>query len=324
MHGNGNSQTVLVTGGAGFIGSHLIDALLARGDRVICLDNFNDYYNPAQKRANITEHLNHPNYMLVEGDLRDAACVHGLFEKHRPQRVAHLAAMAGVRYSIERASLYADVNVQGTINMLEAARRHPPENFVNASTSSVYGATERTPFTEDQPCDQPLAPYPATKRAAEMLAYAFHNMFGLPITSVRFFTVYGPRVRPDMMAYMVMDAIINDQEIVVYNDGELHRDWTYVDDIVQGVVAALDKPLGCEVINIGRGQPVRLGDFVDIIEELVGKQARVKSLPAPASEPPITFASIDKARDLLGYQPHTSVPEGLMHTWHWYRKFHNL
>lgn len=322
--GFSSSETVLVTGGAGFIGSHLVDRLLARGDRVICLDNFNDYYNPAQKRANVVEHLKNVNYTLIEGDLRDVSCVIQLFEKYRPARVAHLAAMAGVRYSIEHASLYADVNVQGTINMLEAARRHGVENFVNASTSSVYGDTEQTPFTEDQPCDRPLAPYPATKRAAELLAYAFHNMFGLNVTSVRFFTVYGPRARPDMMAYMVMDAIVNDKEIVVYNDGELHRDWTFVDDIIQGVVAALDKPLGCEVINIGRGQPVRLGDFVDIIEELVGREARVKSLPAPASEPPITFASVEKARSLLNYQPHTSVPEGLKHTWDWYRKFHNL
>ncbi len=319
-----NSDTVLVTGGAGFIGSHLVDHLLARRERVIVLDNLNDYYNPAQKRANIVEHLKNPNYTLIEGDLRDAVCVNRLFEEYRPARVAHLAAMAGVRYSIERASLYTDVNVQGTINMLEAARKHGVENFINASTSSVYGATEHTPFTEDQPCDQPLAPYPATKRAAEMLAYAFHNMFGMNITSVRFFTVYGPRVRPDMMAFMVMDAIVKDKEVVVYNNGELYRDWTFVDDIIQGVVAALDKPLGSEVINIGRGEPVRLADFVEIIEELTGKEARIKHLPAPASEPPITFASVDKARRLLGYQPHTSVPQGLKHTWDWYREFHNL
>jgi UDP-glucuronate 4-epimerase len=316
-------KTILVTGGAGFIGSHLVDKLLARGDRVIVLDNFNDYYDPKFKRANVVEHLKHPDYTLVEGDLRDQPLVSRLLEENRPLIVAHLGAMAGVRYSIERAPLYNDVNVQGTTYLLDAARKAGVENFVFASTSSIYGETDQTPFREDQSTDRPLAPYPATKKSGEVMAHAFHNMFGLNVTALRFFTVYGPRVRPDMMAYMVMDRIVNGQEITVYNGGELHRDWTFVEDIVQGVVAACDHPLGYEVINIGRGQPVRLGDFVDIIQEMVGKPAIVKSVEAPPSEPAITFASIEKAQRLLGYQPHTSIREGLAATWEWYQTLGN-
>ncbi len=315
---------ILVTGGAGFIGSHLVDALLARGERVVCLDNFNDYYNPAQKRANIAEHLHHPAYTLVEGDIRDGEGMLRLFDEHRPRQVAHLAALAGVRYSIERAALYTEVNVQGTIHLMEAARRFGVETFILASTSSVYGAANKVPFIETQPCDRPLAPYPATKCAAEVLAYSFHNLFGLNVTVLRLFTVYGPRVRPDMMAYMVMDSIVHDREINVFDKGELRRDWTYVDDIIRGIVAAIDHPLGYEVMNIGRGQPVRLGDFIDIIEGMVGKKARVHSVPAPASEPPITYASIEKATRLLGYQPQTSIQEGLAKTWTWYQTFHRL
>jgi UDP-glucuronate 4-epimerase len=319
-----SDQTTLVTGGAGFIGSHLVDVLLARGERVICLDNFSDYYNPAIKRHNITAHLRHPNYVLVEGDIRDRTLVMQVFEQYRPARVAHLAAMAGVRYSVERAPLYVDVNLQGSIHLLDAAREYGVQNFVQASTSSIYGATDQFPFREDQPTDRPLAPYPATKKACEVMGYAYHNMFGLNFTALRFFTVYGPRVRPDMMAYTVMESILHEKEITVYGPPDMHRDWTYVDDIVSGVVAALDTPLGYEIINIGRGEPVRLADFVDIIQELVGKPARIKTVPAPPSEPPITYANVDKARRLLGYQPHTSIREGLRHTWAWYQAIEHL
>ncbi|HEC24157.1 MAG TPA: SDR family NAD(P)-dependent oxidoreductase [Chloroflexi bacterium] len=314
-----HNQTTLITGGAGFIGSNLTDALLERGERVICLDNFSDYYDPARKQANVAPHLENPNYTLVRGDLRDRDLIMRLFEEHRPTRVAHLAALAGVRASIEQATLYVEVNVQGTIHLMDAARQTGVENFVMASTSSIYGKTDRIPFREDQPTDRPLAPYPATKKACEVMGHAYHNMFGLNFTALRFFTVYGPRVRPDMMAYIVMDRIVHDQEITLYNQGDMYRDWTYVDDVIQGIVAALDTPLGYEVINIGRGEPIRLGDFVAIIEELVGKPARLNMQPAPLSEPPLTFACVDKAKALLGYQPHTSIREGLARTWAWYQ-----
>jgi len=314
-----SDQVMLVTGGAGFIGSHLVDALLRRGDRVVCLDNFNDYYSPANKRDNIARQLDRPHYSLVEGDIRDRDLVQRVFAEHQPTHIAHLAAMAGVRYSIERAPLYVDVNVQGTINLLDSARETGIDNFVFASTSSIYGATTDVPFTETQSTDLPLAPYPATKKAGEVMGYAYHNMFGLNFTALRFFTVYGPRVRPDMMAYMVMDRILKQEPITLYDNGEMHRDWTFVDDIISGVVAALDKPLGYEIMNIGRGEPVYLRDFVEIIEDLVGEKAIITPHPAPASEPPITYASTEKAQQLLGYQPHTSIGDGLKATWQWFQ-----
>ncbi len=312
-------RPTLISGGAGFIGSHLAGALLARGGRVICVDNFNDYYPPAQKRANIADYLDNPRFTLIEADIRDRGRMLEVVSIHQPGQIAHLAAMAGVRYSIERAALYADVNIQGTIHLMDAARQCGVENFVFASTSSVYGATDQIPFVESQTTDGPLAPYPATKKAAEVMGYAYHNMFGLNFTAVRFFSVYGPRGRPDMMPYIVIDRTVKGEPITLYNDGEMHRDWTYIDDIVSGVVAALDRPLGYGVINLGRGEPVRMGDFVAIIEELVGKKALIEGRPAPASEPPITFASIDRARQMLGYAPQTSVREGLAKMWAWYR-----
>ncbi len=318
------SVTTLITGGAGFIGSHLADALLARGETVVCVDNFDSYYDPARKRANVAAQLAHPHYVLAEADICDGDAMSAVFQQHRPQRVAHLAALAGVRASIEQAARYAEVNLIGSVRVLDAARAVGVQNFVQASTSSVYGDTTDIPFHEDQPTDQPLAPYPASKKAAEVMAHAYHNMFRVPITVLRFFTVYGPRVRPDMMAYMVMDRIVRSQEITVFDNRELRRDWTYVDDIIQGVVAALDRPAGFEVMNIGRGEPVRLADFIDIIQGLVGQPARLKIVPTPASEPPVTYASVEKAARLLGYKPATSIREGLARTWEWYQQSHNL
>lgn len=314
-----SARATLITGGAGFIGSHLADALLRRGERVICLDNFDPYYSPARKRRNIAACLANPRFALVEGDIRDRALLEHLVDEHRPQRIAHLAAMAGVRYSIERAPLYVDVNLQGTVNVLDAARRGAVEHVVFASTSSIYGRAEVIPFSEDLPTDRPLAPYPAPKKAAEVMGHAYHNMFGLGFTALRLFTVYGPRVRPDMMAYTVVDSIVRGQPIALFDGGlNLHRDWTYIDDIIQGVVAALDAPPGYEVFNLGRGEPVRLLDFVTTIEELTGRKALIEAQPTPPSEPPITYASIEKARHLLGYQPHTSIRQGLAATWAWY------
>lgn len=312
-------RTTLITGGAGFIGSHLTGALLARGERVVCFDNFSNFYNPARKRQNVATYLEHPHYHLVEGDVQNRELVMHVAGQFHPQRIVHLAALAGVRPSIEQAPHYIEVNVNGAIHVMDVARTYDVENFIFASTSSLYGATDQIPFHEDQPTDKPLAPYPATKKAGEVMGHAYHNMFGINFTILRFFTVYGPRVRPDMMAYMVMDRIIKGEEITLYNNGDMYRDWTYVDDIVRGIVAALDKPLGYEIINIGRGEPVRLGDFVDVIQELVGKKARLKMLPAPLSELPITYASIDKARRLLDYEPRVSIREGLEKTWQWYQ-----
>jgi UDP-glucuronate 4-epimerase len=286
---------------------------------VICLDNFDPYYDPARKRQNIAAQLTHPNYVLVEGDICDRELVMAAFAEYHFDRVAHLAALAGVRASVERAALYAQVNLGGSINVLDAAHQSGVANFVQASTSSIYGDTDQVPFREDQPADHPLAPYPATKKASEVMCYAYHHLFGMNINVLRFFTAYGPRVRPDMMVYQVMDSIIHDRKITLFEPEVMRRDWTYIEDIIEGVIAGLDRPLGYEVLNIGRGEPVNLGEFVDIIEGLTGQRARIKTASAPPSEPHVTFASIEKARRLIGYQPHVPIQDGLGRTWAWYQ-----
>jgi UDP-glucuronate 4-epimerase len=313
-------MSILVTGAAGFIGSHLTETLLKRGEDVVAIDNFNDYYDPARKRANVAAFKDHPKLRLYEEDIRNTEAIAQIFAQHKPRAVAHLGAYGGVRYSIGRAKLYTDVNIVGTINLLEAARQTETEIFVFASTSSVYGHTTQLPFIETDPCNLPLAPYPASKKAGEVLGYTYHNLHQMNFTAVRFFSVYGPRGRPDMMPFMVTDRIVKGEEIKLFDAGQMKRDWTYIDDIISGVIAALERPLGYEIINLGRGVPVLMADFVDIIEELVGQEAILSTPPAPPSEPKITFGNIDKAGQLLDYQPQTSVVNGLARLWAWYQK----
>lgn len=311
-------MTVLVTGGAGFIGSHLARRLLETNQRVVILDNFNDYYDPALKRANIAQLAG--KAVVIEGDVRDEQLVARIFQEHDVQRVAHLAAMASVRYSAERARLYADVNTTGSVTLMEAARRHGVEVFVLASTSSVYGNAQRIPFVEDDPPDWPLAPYPASKRAAELYAHSFHHLFGLNVTTLRFFNVYGPQGRPDMMPLKVIDSILNNQPVTIYDGGDLERDWTYIDDTVNGIAAALERPLGYAIINLGYGAPLSLTQFIQIYEELIGKTAILRSVAAPLTEPRITYCDNTRARNLLGFDPKVDIRTGLERTWAWYRQ----
>jgi UDP-glucuronate 4-epimerase len=318
-----SEKTILVTGAAGFIGSHTAEGFLRQGYRVVGLDNFNDYYDPSRKRSNIEEIKATPEadrFLLVEGDICDRELVKSLYDEHDFTAVVHLAAMAGVRASIERPGLYFHVNVDGTLNLLEEAREHETGNFVFASTSSAYGLTEQIPFVETDGCNTPVSPYAASKRAAELLAFTFHHLHGLNVTAVRFFTVYGPRGRPDMMAYKVLDSIDSGREIPLYNGGQMHRDWTYVDDIVSGVVAAAERPLGWEVINLGRGEPVLLKEFVDYLETVSGKTANMVSTPMLAADVMYTFADISKAARLLDYDPKVSVKEGIDLFWDWYQR----
>lgn len=311
---------ILVTGAAGFIGSHTAIRLLERGDRVVGLDNLNDYYDPARKHANleVVQRTTPGQFQFIKGDIRDRQLVDQLFQEHRFDAVAHLAAMAGVRVSVEDPWLYYDVNLTGTLNLLNAAQRHGKPNFVFASTSSAYGRTERVPFVEDDAADRPLAPYPASKRAAELLGFSYHHLFGMNFTALRFFTVYGPRGRPDMMAYMVLDSMRNGAQLPLYNGGNMHRDWTFIDDIVSGVVAACDRQLGYEIINLGRGEPVLLKDFVDNIQKLSGKPANFIDKPMMDADISYTYANIDKARRLLDYAPKVSVEEGVRRFYEWY------
>ena len=317
-------MTTLVTGGAGFIGSHVAAELLARGENVVVIDNFNDYYDPAIKRANAARLREYASFSLVEGDVRDAPLVERVFAEQGVTRVAHLAALAGVRASVNQPRLYLDVNLTGTLNLLEAAKQADVEQFVLASTSSVYGRTEILPFVETDTADRPLAAYPASKRAAELLAHTYHNLVGMPVTALRFFNVYGPAGRPDMMPWRLLEAAQTGEPIKLFNGGDIHRDWTYIADTVAGVLAALDTPLGYEIINLGCGAPISLIDFVEIIEAYAGKAINTVSVPTPPSDPPITYCNNEKARELLGFAPTVSIGDGLRRTWEWYRDYRGL
>ncbi len=311
-------RTILLTGAAGFIGSHVAERLLARGDTVVGLDNFNAYYDPTQKRDNAALLLRLPGFSLCEGDIRDESLLRRLFSQHRFSAVVHLAAMAGVRASVEAPDHYFDVNLGGTLRLLEAGRRNGKPNFVFASTSSAYGRTEKIPFRETDSTARPLAPYPASKIACELLGHAYHHGHGMDFTALRFFTVYGPRNRPDMLPFLALESIRTGRELTLYQGGAMWRDWTYVDDIVDGVVRACDVRLGYEVINLGRGEPVLLSDYVDELSRLAGKRPNWVSAPMPAADVPMTFANIDKARRLLGYAPKTSMRDGVAEFYKWY------
>ena len=327
------SKTILVTGAAGFIGSHVAQQFLERGDVVVALDNLNDYYSPERKAANIEEVRVlgaakgfAENLHFVKADLRDRSALRELFEQHQFDAIVNLAAMAGVRVSLDDPQLYYDVNCAGTLNLLDGATGRltgkKPEkqtSFVLASTSSAYGNTKIMPFVESDPCNEPLAPYAASKRAAELLLYSYHFNYKVPATVLRFFNVYGPRGRPDMMAYKVLDSIFSGKPVPYYNGGQMHRDWTFVDDISSGVVAACDHPQQFEVINLGRGLPVLLADFVVLLENLAGGKAVLVPEKAPDADIPYTFADISKAQRLLAYNPQVTVEEGCRRLWDWYR-----
>lgn len=314
---------VLVTGAAGFIGSHASVALLRRGDRVTGLDNLDPYYDPARKRANlaeIAEEVPGAAFELVEGDVRDRALMTRLFGERRFDAVVHLAAMAGVRASVADPVKYYDVNLGGTLTLLDAARVHACRCFVYASTSSVYGATTRVPFREDDPADRPLAPYAASKRAAELLGHAYHHLHGLRFTALRFFTVYGPRGRPDMLTYRLIDAIRTGKPLDLYDGGRMTRDWTFVGDTVQGIVGAVDAELGYEVINLGRGEPVLVTRYLDAFQRVTGRVVPYREAPRPEADVDVTHADITKAQKLLGYAPSVGVEEGARRTVEWYQK----
>ena len=309
---------ILVTGAAGFIGSNLANKLLLRGDEVVGFDNFNDYYDVSKKRRNAERLSQHPKFTMIEADLRDRPGIFDLFQREKFDAVAHLAAMAGVRNSVEHPELYVEVNYLGTQHLMDASRAYDVGNFVFASTSSIYGDTQVIPFIESDPCNQPLQPYAAAKRAAEMLGYTYNYLYGLNFTATRFFTVYGPNGRPDMMAYLLADSIRHGRQIPYYNNGEMWRDWTYVDDITDGLVLAVDQPLGYEILNFGRGEPVHLKTFVDYMETVAGGKANLIEKPKMAADMVKTYADISKATRLLGYRPTISLKEGVEAFWHWY------
>jgi UDP-glucuronate 4-epimerase len=310
---------VFVTGAAGFVGSRLSRRLLDRGDTVVGFDNLNDYYDRKHKDRHLADLLPDKNFHFIEGDLRDAPLLLKLFKEKPPQAVAHLGAMANVRYSVENPLIYGEVNTQGSVNLLDAARQVGKPTCVLASTGSVYGANTPVPFDEDAPAVQPLAPYPASKRAMELFAHTYAHLWKLPVTTLRFFNVYGPHGRPDMMPWQWTLKILAGETLTLYGAGKLKRDWTYVDDILDGFIAAIDRGLACETLNLGCGNPVENLEFVKILEDLLGKTAKIVDAPTPPSEPLITYANVAKAKRLLGYEPKVRVREGLSRFVEWLR-----
>jgi UDP-glucuronate 4-epimerase len=310
---------LLITGGAGFIGSHLADRRLAKGDRVVVLDDFNEFYDPAVKRGNVAAHRANGAYRLVEGDIRDGALLQRLFEQESFDAVLHLAARAGVRPSLTQPVLYEEVNVIGTLRLLEAAIGRGKPRFLFASSSSVYGINSRLPFSEEDPITLPISPYAATKRAAELHVFTFHHLHGLEAVCLRFFTVYGPRQRPEMAIARFIRCLEEGRPIPFYGDGGSRRDYTYIEDIVDGVEAALSAPLSFEIINLGGAHPVTLADLVRALESVTGKPAILDRQPDQPGDVPATYAAVEKAQRLLGFQARVPLEEGLRRSVEWYR-----
>jgi len=311
-------MNILLTGGAGFIGSSVADRLLNEGHTVVCLDNFDTYYNPERKRENTERARLSPRYHSYEADIRDARVVHRLFSDHRFDAVIHLAARAGVRPSVQDPALYFDVNVQGTLVLLEAMRQWGVKKMVFASSSSVYGDSATPPFAEEKAVDRPLSPYAASKRSAELLCHTYHHLYGLDIFCLRFFTVYGPRQRPEMAISQFTDKILHGQAITVFGDGSTARDYTYIDDIVNGIIRSVERVKGYEIINVGGADPISLAGLIGVIERAVGREALIERFPMQPGDVQRTYADINKARQLLGYEPAVRVDEGIRRFVGWF------
>jgi UDP-glucuronate 4-epimerase len=310
-------KRVLVTGAAGFIGSHVAERLLARGDEVIGIDNVNDYYPVQYKRENIAILKGSPRFSFIEGDICDREIVSDLFGRNEISHVAHLAARAGVRPSIENPFIYQEANVQGTLTVLDAARAGGVQNTVITSSSSVYGNSTQIPFREDDSAtDRPISPYAATKKATEVLAHTYHSLYGMNINVVRPFTVYGPRGRPDMAPWLFLSAALDGKAIRKFGDGSTRRDYTFIDDFAAGFVNAIDREFGYEIFNLGNSATVSLNEALETVESVTGKKLTVEQLPAQPGDVNLTNADISKARTKLGYEPKTSFREGM-------RRFHD-
>jgi UDP-glucuronate 4-epimerase len=316
-------RQVLVTGGAGFIGSHCCERLLERGDAITVLDKFDDFYDPALKRRNVAALTARPDtakrFRVVEGDIRDAALLRRVFDQTRFDAVLHLAAMAGVRPSLEKPALYFDVNVTGTSNLLEETRRTGVRRFVFGSSSSVYGVNENVPFREDDPVEKPISPYAVSKRCGELLAFSHHRLYGTACACLRFFTVYGPRQRPEMAIHRFASLIDAGKPITLYGDGGSRRDYTYVSDIVDGAVAALDRIDGFRIYNLGESRTVELRELVELLEAALGKKAVIDRKSDQPGDVPITFADVSRARAELDYRPQVPIEEGIRRFVAWFR-----
>ncbi len=314
-----NARPTLVTGAAGFIGSRVSEALVARGERVIGLDNFDPYYDPALKRDNVAELEASDGFELVEGDICDGELVRSIFADGDVRAVIHLAAKAGVRPSIQDPLAYAKANVEGTVVLLEAAREAQVERFIFGSSSSVYGAANEVPFGEDQRIDRPVSPYAASKVAGEAFCHTYHHLYDMPMVCLRFFTVYGPRQRPDLAISKFVRLLLAGEPIPRFGDGSSSRDYTYIEDIVRGVLAAYDSDLQYEIINLGSSSPIRLDEMIAAVGEAVGVAPVIEQLPDQPGDVPRTYANVTKARELLGWEPEWTLAEGLREFVAWYK-----
>jgi UDP-glucuronate 4-epimerase len=317
-------MSILVTGGAGFIGSHLIELLAKQTDQpLVCLDNFNDYYDPRLKRNNAETLQKLASVSIVEGDFCDVDFANDLFAAHQVEQVVHLGAYAGVRISVERPAIYQHTNVGGTLSLLEAARQHPVARFLLVSSSTVYGTGAGVPFTEDDALGIPASPYGATKRAAELLGLTYAGLHSVPVVCLRPFSVYGPRLRPDLALTIFTAAVETGRKLPLYGDGSIRRDFTHVSDICAGLISALtaENVVG-EAINLGHSQPVEMRTIIRMLEDSLGKKANIQQLPERPEDLPITFANLEKARRLLEYQPRVPIEEGILEYCDWYRQWH--
>eukprot|EP00978_Attheya_sp_CCMP212_P016790 scaffold44298_cov47-Attheya_sp.AAC.2 len=315
-------KKVLVTGAAGFIGSHVCEYLLERGDDVVVVDEVNDYYDVAIKEANLAllvKNYGSKRVAIYRGDICDETFMMGVFENERPEWVCHMAARAGVRPSIQDPYIYIHSNIEATTRLMELSHRFGVKNFVFASSSSVYGGSTSTYFSEDESVDNPVSPYAATKKACELLAYTYHHLYKLNVTGLRFFTVYGPRGRPDMAPFKFIDRISRGLEIQQFGDGSSSRDYTYISDIVDGVVRSIDRPHPYEIFNLGKGDGTSLKEFIDLVQKHTGKNAIIKQLPDQPGDVPYTCADVSKAQRMLGYKAQISFEDGIRKTAQWYR-----
>lgn len=314
----------MVTGAAGFIGFHVSRRLLKMGHAVVGVDNLNPYYDVALKKDRLKILQSNKGFYFFEQDIADLNGLREVFGRHSVERVCHLAAQAGVRYSLQDPFAYQKSNLAGFLNLLELVRRHRVRNFVYASSSSVYGGNQKIPFSVDDRVDSPISLYAATKKSNELMAHAYSHLYEIPCTGLRYFTVYGPWGRPDMALFLFTDAILNQRPIKVYNYGRMKRDFTFIDDIVDGTLAALERPAPCELFNLGNSSTAELPDFIGILEEELGMQAEKEMLPIQPGDVPETSADIQRSKELLGFNPHTPLREGVRRFVSWYRDYYGV
>lgn len=314
-------ERVLLTGSAGFIGSNLADSLLKNNILVMGVDNFDPFYERTIKERNIVNSLNHPGFQFREGDIRDIDFIDNCFSDFRPDILVHLAAKAGVRPSLSDPGLYFDTNVMGTLNILEMMKKNSIKKMIFASSSSVYGNNRKVPFSENDNVDYPVSPYAASKKAGELLCHTYHHLYDLDIFCLRFFTVYGPRQRPDLAIHKFLKAILNKEMIYLYGDGTTSRDYTYIDDIIRGISASIEKVKGFEIFNLGNAKPVSLIDLVSLLEKSAGLESNLEYLPMQKGDVLRTFADITKARTVLDYDPKTDLETGIQNYLKWFREF---